>query len=324
MLKQWRLKVHQTPLLAIFTSLIVLVVAWQLINFWQFSRWQQALLEKVSVIELKELKEQKQTKNINNQIKALSFVQVDLPSLPSASPGSSLGSPSSNSSPTAEQQSNKSHEQHAITSQVSTSHANTTQATQNKPVAYAKRDEDIIKVSSHAESKVSAMYQQLISDNTLDIEIAWPNNTLERQNTFSFLYQCLGMKFGVLNWPKSNQPKVTLAKASYQNSSNFSKMKSDNSNQASDWLRIAQGQLASQERHWLKQYNLSGTPVRLFPKVIDWQLASLLTQQLNNVPLTSFRARYKYANNHLMLTNIRLNGNMLSKNWTLITSSCST
>jgi len=158
---------------------------------------------------------------------------------------------------------------------------------------------------------VSAMYQQLISNDSINIEIAWPDNSTEREKLFSYLYQCIGMKFGVLS-----HQKVTLIKNNYQHIADV------HSNQPSEWLRIAQGQLARQEHHWLQQYYLSGIPVRLFPKTVDWQLARLLTSHLKKEPLRSLRARYMGLGDRLILTNISVNGQLLTNNWTLITKKC--
>jgi hypothetical protein len=158
---------------------------------------------------------------------------------------------------------------------------------------------------------VSSIYQQLISDNSIDIELAWPNQKTERKDIFNFLYQCVGMRFGVLN----NQ-KVFLAETNSPPTNPHKKQ------QSSQWLRIAQGQLTNQERHWLQQYNLAGTPVRLFPKVVDWQLSILINKQLNSEPLKSVRAHYKYNNRRLMLTNITLNDRRIDNDWQLIEKEC--
>jgi len=167
----------------------------------------------------------------------------------------------------------------------------------------------LTKVKAEADGSTVAIYQQLVSDNSISIELAWPNESSARQGLFTFLYQCIGMKFGVLN----NQS-VTLAKTFYQNV--------NDEQQPSEWLRIVQGPLASQERLWLQQYHLLGTPVRLFPKVVDWQLAKLIKNQLKGKPLKNLRAHYQYDHQRLMLINIRLNGQWLSKSWTLIENKC--
>ena len=293
MLKQWKVNKTNSAILSAALSLILILVAWQLSNFWQLNRWQQALLEQLTIVEQKNIASKKVKTDVvleqapkmtTNTRKSLSLVQVDLPAIPLAE----------------KLMTTKPHKKDEVQAKPK-KQSNLAMSGKNKP----KRQ------------NVSVMYQQLISDKSISIEIAWPNDGTDRQNTFSFLYQCLGMKFGVLNWKKGNEAKVTLAKNPHQS------LAANNGNQVSDWLRIAQGQLARQEQDWLKQYSLSGTPVRLFPKAVDWQLARLLTKQLNNTPLTSFRARYKYDNKQFMLTNIQLNGQLLANNWTLIVSKCS-
>jgi len=304
MFKKWLIRLTNSRIMSLTFAVILLLVIWQVINFWQVTRWQQTLLAKLTVTEpqkinktkAEDLAEARPPVN-NNKVKPLSLVQIDLPTLPVVS------TPISTLSLTSELKQGKQEKKYPNQKK---EHSNPPQ-----PVKHNKQIKS-----------VAAMYETLISNNAIDIEIAWPNDTADRQNTFSFLYQCIGMKFGVLNWQnengqQTNKQKVILAKNPYIS------VTEQNNGQVSDWLRIAQGQLATQERRWLKQYSLSGTAVRLFPKKLDWQLAHLLTQQLNTIPLTSFRARYKYINNSLMLTNIQLNGLLLSNNWTLITSKCS-
>ena len=71
-------------------------------------------------------------------------------------------------------------------------------------------------------------------------------------------------------------------------------------------MRVAQGTLAQREYQWLRQYQLSGTAVRLFPKKIDWQLANILAEQLDGKALHTFRANYRLKHNRLQLDNIYL------------------
>jgi hypothetical protein len=263
----------------------ILIVYW-LISIWNINIWQQALLEKTT--ENQPSKELKQT--INNKGKAFVFANVELPELPNK-PIDLIKAK-------------------VISPQPTEKNAEQALAKKQQTVPNEKPDKQPIKAVT--KESTSAIYQQLVSDNSISIELAWPNKSSVRQDLFTFLYQCIGMKFGVLN----NQ-KVTLTKTFYQN------VNANDEQQPSEWLRIAQGQLASQERLWLKQYHLSGTPVRLLPKEVDWQLAKLINNQLKGKPLKSLRAHYKYDHQRLMLRNIRLNGRYLSDNWTLIETECS-
>lgn len=281
-----------------------------LINMWNINVWQQTLLNKITEHQPAKVQSEKVLQKIaqtklalanqesneklnkkseqahHDQEKPLVFAQIDLPQLPKP-PMDLIGQNSNNAKPMVKK--------------------TRRQAPREQQAPPAKQP-----VKPETKQSVSATYQQLILDSSINIELAWPNKASARQDLFAFLYQCVGMKFGVLN----NQ-NVTLAKIPSPHVNAIKK------HQPSDWLRIAQGQLANQERHWLQQYNLSGTPVRLFPKEIDWQLAKLINHQLNGQPLTSLRAHYQHQNQRLILTNIRLNGQWLNKNWILIENKCS-
>ena len=291
-------------------SMITLII-FGLISLWNINLWQQTLLEKVTENQpskkldiisqtksalLNERLAEKLAQTINNKEKSLVFTSVDLPQLPALPPLSKTSIDIIKKSVNNEKP------------RVIKSREISSKEQQKLPNKGA--DKQPVKTATN--KSISAIYQQLISDGAISIELAWPNETSARQGIFTYLYQCIGMKFGVLN----NQ-KVTLAKTFYQH------VNANDEQQPSEWLRIAQGQLASQERLWLQQYHLSGTPVRLFPKMVDWQLAKLINKQLNGEPLNSLRAHYNYANKHLMLKNISLNGQSLSENWTLIENKCS-
>jgi hypothetical protein len=265
----------------IVVSSIILSVYW-LISIWNLNIWQQVLLEKTinkaPLVELQALELQESNKTVSTSGKSLVFAKFDLPEVPETSQA-----------------------------EVSQKHIAPKKVTKNQKAFLDQKS-----IQTATQDSTAVIYQQLISDNSINIELAWPNKSSVRQGGFTFLYQCIGMKFGVIN----NQ-NVTLAKTFYQNGN------INDEPQPSEWLRIAQGELASQERLWLKQYHLLGTPVRLLPKVVDWQLAKLINNQLNGKPLKSLRAQYKYQNQRLLLSNIQLNGQRLSKDWTLIENKCS-
>ncbi|MDU0356415.1 hypothetical protein RS130_23205 [Paraglaciecola aquimarina] len=118
------------------------------------------------------------------------------------------------------------------------------------------------------------------------------------------MYQCVGSQFAVLNGNNIthlNQSKVQ----------NFS-----------TWIRIAQGSLSVKEQHWLAAFSVTGTPIRLFPRQIDWQLAKYIAQSLHGNELTSFRATYQLTNQKLQLTDIRLNAQPINKTWLLYQKKC--
>ena len=162
---------------------------------------------------------------------------------------------------------------------------------------------------SYADSKTSVastevMYNQLVANKLLNIELAWPNHSLAREKLFSYLYQCVGMKFAILD-----KTKLTVLMGSSHALH-------------SEWLRVAQGELSSREGRLLTQHSLSGIPVRLFPKKIDWQFAHLLAQHLAGRNLTSFRAKYSLKPQGLFIKNIKVNGQMIKGSWQLITQQC--
>lgn len=292
------------------------------VDLWNVKVWQQALLKTKSINKAHvEVRNKIEIKNglLNERLnkKPLSFVQFDLPALPIELTSNSLKDPDFKDKKLNDEglktnalRENTLKKIDVNKNKISIVNLNDKKGTQNKAVNNQLINKSQIK-NRTKNKRTSAIYQQLVSDQTINIEIAWPDNKRARQNVFDFLYQCAGMKFGVLN----NQ-EVTLAKNEYLT---FNK---NNNQQPSEWLRIAQGELNNQELKWLQQYKLSGTAVRLFPKAIDWQLATLLTNQLNGASLKSLRAIYQLSGYRLMLASITLNGKLLANDWTLIQSKC--
>jgi hypothetical protein len=151
--------------------------------------------------------------------------------------------------------------------------------------------------------QIQKVYQTL-SDDGVDIQIAWPQNMNKRQAALNFMYQCVGVQFAVLNGnalTKINQTKLT---------------------DHSEWIRVAQGSLSKKEQNWLNAYAIKGTPIRLFPRQLDWRLAQYLANALNGKPLVSLRAKYKVTNQQFQLVNIQLNHQQLTDIWTLYQGNC--
>jgi hypothetical protein len=146
-------------------------------------------------------------------------------------------------------------------------------------------------------------YQQL-TQLGVDVQLAWPQLARERQTLFDFMYQCVGIQFAVLNEHKITQINQSPV-------SNFS-----------DWIRVAQGSLSNKEQNWLNAFALAGTPIRLFPRDIDMQLAKHIAKALKGAPLKTLKANYQYGNGTLFLTNIVLNKQSLSGNWPLYKDEC--
>lgn len=153
------------------------------------------------------------------------------------------------------------------------------------------------------QQQVQQVYEQL-SDHTIDIQIAWPQQSQQQQATLDFMYQCANMQFAVLNGnniTKVNQPRPI---------------------DYSDWIRVAQGNLSKKEQHWLTAYALSGTPIRLFPREIDLRLSQHIANTLKGSKLATLRANYQVSNQTLFLNDIQLNTQTIKGSWPLYRGKC--
>jgi len=151
--------------------------------------------------------------------------------------------------------------------------------------------------------QVEQVYKQL-SDQGVDIQIAWPQQVHQQQEALYFMFQCAGMQFAVL---KGN---------------NITKVNQFSLSEYSGWIRVAQGNLSKKEQHWLTAYALTGTPIRLFPRNIDLRLASHLANALKGSPLVNLRANYQVSNQRLYLTQIQLNKQPITGSWELYQGKC--
>lgn len=151
--------------------------------------------------------------------------------------------------------------------------------------------------------QINQVYQQL-TDDGVDIQIAWPQSANDRQAALHFMYQCAGMQFAVLDGKHITQLKQTPL------------------SDYSIWIRVAQGSLSKKEHNWLNAYALTGTPIRLFPRQIDWRLADYLANALKGQPFASLRAKYQVSNQTLHLTQIQLNNQAITGSWTLYQGEC--
>ncbi len=289
-------------LITLFIFCVIIAYLW-LINVWQVERFQQALLTNKRVESSKQEPKKSLSLaalNIPTAANALTLEQIALPKAPA------LISPEPKALPSKTSISRK-----AV---VKTNTVKTKKITKKN-----KQEKKTLKVNSVKSKQVAKsnnkksthqVYQQLFSDQSLSIELAWPNNSSQRETLFTYLYQCVGMKFGVLY-----KQSVTLAPQRNHFIVNAQA-------QYSDWLRVAQGQLAKQEQLWVQEYNLVGTAVRLLPRKVDWQLAQFITQQLQGKHLESLRANYKLSPRGLLLDNIYLNGKAIKNQWQLTQDSC--
>jgi hypothetical protein len=151
--------------------------------------------------------------------------------------------------------------------------------------------------------QVEQVYKQL-SDQGIDIQIAWPQQVHQQQGASDFMYQCAGMQFAMLN------------------SNKITKVNQFALSDYSDWIRVAQGNLSKKEQHWITAYSLAGTPIRLFPRNIDLRLAEHLANALKGAPLVNLRANYQVSNQRLYLTKIQLNNQAIKTSWELYISEC--
>jgi hypothetical protein len=151
--------------------------------------------------------------------------------------------------------------------------------------------------------QVEQVYKQL-SEQTVDIQIAWPQQIHQQQGALGFMYQCAGMQFAMLNGNK-------ITKVNQFALSDYS-----------GWIRVAQGNLSKKEHHWIAAYSLKGTPIRLFPRNIDLRLAQHLANALKGAPLVNLRANYQVSNKRLYLTKIQLNNQAIKSNWELYLGEC--
>jgi hypothetical protein len=151
--------------------------------------------------------------------------------------------------------------------------------------------------------QVEQVYKQL-SEQTVDIQIAWPQQIHQQQGALGFMYQCAGMQFAMLNGNK-------ITKVNQFALSDYS-----------GWIRVAQGNLSKKEHHWIAAYSLTGTPIRLFPRNIDLRLAQHLANALKGAPLVNLRANYQVSNQRLYLTKIQLNNQAIKTSWELYLGEC--
>jgi hypothetical protein len=163
--------------------------------------------------------------------------------------------------------------------------------------------EEVIQSPPLNKQQVQKVYEQL-SDQGVDIQIAWPQNMPQQKAALDFMYQCVGMQFAVLN------------------GDNISKVNQFSLSNYSNWIRVAQGKLSKKEQHWLTAYALTGTPIRLFPRGIDLRLASHLANALKGSALVNLRANYHVSNQRLYLTQIQLNNQAIKTSWELYLGEC--
>jgi hypothetical protein len=163
------------------------------------------------------------------------------------------------------------------------------------------------------------VYQQLQNDQSLDLQIALPANATQRDQLLDYLYQCAGMQFAVLQPAQRTQP-AQEAQNAQQPQQQLRYLSPKRYVPLSQWLRVANGALSSEEQQWLAKQ--SGTAIRIFPQAIDQRLSHYLATSLQGKKLSSLRASYSLNATGLILNNIQLNKQNINSTWQLHNSQC--
>ena len=170
----------------------------------------------------------------------------------------------------------------------------------------AKQSGSVISNSAptSARSRAQQVYQQMVNDASLSIELAFPQSLQKRQALLHYFYQCAGVQLGLLR-----EQQVILVSPKRHGP-------------LSQWMRMANGYMSAQEKKWLAEAQGQGRPVRLFPMEIDSILAGFISTNLENEQLSHFTARYHLRRGQLYLTDIHLNDRQLPTLLNLTIESC--
>ena len=171
--------------------------------------------------------------------------------------------------------------------------------------------QEVVKAEKQPAQNSQQIYEQLSEDASLSIQLAWPAGHAEREALFTYLYQCVGAELALLQ----GQALTIVSPKRYK--------------ARSQWLRVAQGEMSRQEKHWLRAANAAGTPVRLVPESLDYNLANHIASALSQSGSTSqslqaLRGRYQLSGKQLYLTDIQLNGESVQPKWLLHTGGSKT
>lgn len=132
-----------------------------------------------------------------------------------------------------------------------------------------------------------------------NINLIWPSSMFEKEKLADYFYKCLGVTLAIL---KGNE----LVRLDHRSTG-----------KTSQWLRDARTTLTLAESNLITGYGLTGTPVRLFPRVFDIKLIKLLDAELKLNEFLSLTGKYKIRNDALYLTEIQLNNVEIKKEWRL-------
>jgi hypothetical protein len=166
--------------------------------------------------------------------------------------------------------------------------------------------------------KTNAQYirQVLRNLNALDtkaIQFYFPQNHRKKTEIVQHMYHCEGVLFGAVD--KKTQSQLTILSTQQNSQEPRSKL-----------LRVVNQELSRYEQQLLRLYAAQDTPVRVFPYSLDYNLASLIANELFNHhdagELHQFSAIYALVNGQLKLSNIEVNGRRLDTSWLLSVRPC--
>lgn len=122
------------------------------------------------------------------------------------------------------------------------------------------------------------------------IELLWPNSPLAREQLYSYLHRCRGMRFGILR-----HQRVQI-------------LEDTRNIDLGTVARLVQGPLTSQEQTLMNRSKATGQPIRLFPTPFNQQVLGAFNKALGT-RLSSAQhlsARYYLIGAHLQLVDVRL------------------
>ena len=132
------------------------------------------------------------------------------------------------------------------------------------------------------------------------IELVWPKGKAQRGRLYGYLYECRGMRLGVLY-----QGRVELLEPASELGAELN---------LGGVARLVSGALSPREQAMYSQSQHPGQPVRLFPAVFDQRVLRALRRALGSEfgRAKTLRAGYGFQNGRLSLSDIRLDGKQIA------------
>jgi hypothetical protein len=183
------------------------------------------------------------------------------------------------------------------------------------------RTSEVYKDTQHARLKtfmqeptvaqVKNVMNQLTDLNSRHIQFLLPSGDSAKEAFVNHMYRCENMQFGVLT--KASPYQLTLLSVESNRAGLF---------QPSEFLRVAHDYLNQYERNLLTLYGEGSRPVRIFPMILDINLATKIAKVTGENELKSFSARYFLQGSQIGLTDIVLNQQALTQNWMISPKGC--